>query len=421
MNPRKQSEAPCLRPLAACAAGVLLACASTAPPRTLVLAGSGSAAHVPEPILAMPVTPASAPTGNMDVNPFQGARFYVNPDYQGEVDATIAGHPDRAAELARLKGNSTALWIDSISAVGRIPLWLDDAAAQSRAPGGPVVPVFVVYDLPNRDCAANASTGELTHENGGEARYREEFIDAIAARFRAYPEQRIVVVLEPDSLPNLVTNLHIAKCALSEQLYKHSIAYAIATLSLPNVSVYLDAAHSGWLGWDDHRNGIARVFREVLDMAGGVHRIRGFATNVANYTTLSKGDGKQLEPSNPCPDELSYVSRLSEALAAVGITGRGYIVDTSRNGRAGIRKSWGNWCNIRGAGLGQRPTVAPAPSIDAYYWVKPPGESDGSSDSSMAGFDENCASEDAASGAPRAGQWFERYLLDLVTHANPPL
>jgi len=47
--------------------------------------------------------------------------------------------------------------------------------------------LLVVYDLPNRDCAANSSAGELKVEENGVARYRTEFIDVIAAHFKNYP------------------------------------------------------------------------------------------------------------------------------------------------------------------------------------------------------------------------------------------
>src|SRR5690606_22857818 len=105
----------------------------------------------------------------------------------------------------------------------------------------PVVPVIVVYDLPNRDCSAKASGGEFLAEQQGEARYRREFIDPIAAEFAAHPELRIAVVLEPDSLANMATNMDVPKCAASADLYKRSVAYAIAKLSLPNVYLYIDA------------------------------------------------------------------------------------------------------------------------------------------------------------------------------------
>ncbi|WP_035702796.1 glycoside hydrolase family 6 protein, partial [Glycomyces tenuis] len=54
----------------------------------------------------------------------------------------------------------------------------------------------------------------------------------------------------------------------------------------------------------------------------------------------------------------------------------------------------GNWCNQAGAGLGERPQASPEAWIDAYVWIKPPGESDGASEEipndEGKGFDEMC-------------------------------
>lgn len=215
--------------------------------------------------------------------------------------------------------------------------------------------------------------------------------------------------------------MNIPKCAASDQAYRGSIAYAISKLAAPNVSLYLDAAHAGWLGWDGNRAKIARIYQEVLEAAGGVDKVRGFFTNVSNFNVLRGGDGHKLEASNPCPDELTYVSKLAETLLWAKIPGKGFIIDTGRGGRGGIRAKWGSWCNVHGAGFGERPRAAPTPLVDAYLWVKPPGESDGTSDPSAPRFDAMCASADAAPGAPEAGQWFASYFLDLVKNANPPL
>lgn len=370
-------------------------------------------------LVALPVQPASSPAAPAR-NPFEGARFFVDPDYASKVEQTATDHPALAQQLRQVASHPTALWIDSIAKVERVPEWLAQAEA-ARADGAPVVPVFVVYNLPNRDCSAKSSAGELSAANGGEQRYRTEFIDRIAAHLQAHPEQPSVVILEPDSLPNLATNLGVPKCAESEALYKHSVAYAIAKLSLPHVHVYLDAAHAGWLGWNGNRAAMAGIYQEVLTLAGGADRIRGFVTNVSNYNPIAGDDGQKLEPSNPCPNELVYVQKLAESLAEVGITDKGFIIDTSRNGRGGVRSTWGNWCNIRGAGLGERPRVAPAPLVDAYFWVKPPGDSDGTSDPRAARFDANCTSSDAAPGAPEAGAWFTSHFVELVQNANPPL
>jgi cellulose 1,4-beta-cellobiosidase len=369
-----------------------------------------------------PRAPAAGSSASVTIrdNPFAGARFYVNPEYVAKIESTVASVPAQAERLRRVEAFPTAIWLDSVAKARRASHYLDEAMAQERQSGQPVVTVFVLYDLPGRDCAATASGGELPI-GAGEARYKTDFIDPIAAQFRDHPSARIAILLEPDSLGNLATNLSVPRCAAAEQAYRHSIAYAVRTLSMPHVSIYLDAAHAGWLGWDRNRTRIAHIFKEVLDEAGGVGLIRGFATNVSNYNTLSDGDGKRLEPSDPCPDELTYVEKLSGSLAEAGITGKGFVIDTSRDGRGGIRAKWGVWCNAKGAGLGERPRASPAPGVDAYFWVKPPGESDGASEPSAPGFDAACSTPDSAPGAPHAGEWFTPYFLDLVANANPAI
>jgi len=353
-------------------------------------------------------------------NPFVGARFYVNPEYAAKVEATIAAAPTQAERLRKVEQFPTAIWLNSIATARGASRYLDEALALQKQGGPPVLTVFVVYNLPGRDCAAIASSGELP-VGAGEAKYKSDFIDPIAAQFRSHASQPIAVILEPDSLGNVATNLGNAKCAAAEQAYRHSIAYAVRTLALPNVSIYLDAAHAGWLGWDGNRGKISRIFKDVLDEAGGAGLIRGFSTNVSNFNTLSDGDGKRMEPSDPCPDELTYVSKLAASLADVGITGKGFVIDTSRDGRGGIRAKWGVWCNAKGAGLGERPRAAPALGVDAYFWVKPPGESDGASDPSTPGYDAACSTPDSATGAPHAGAWFTSYFLQLVENANPAI
>jgi cellulose 1,4-beta-cellobiosidase len=378
-----------------------------------------------EPPAEAPVTRSAAAIGDRaaEGNPFAGAGFHIDPGYVVKIEATIQAVPQRAAQLRKVEVAPTAVWLDSIAKVPAVSRTLDEAQAEEARSRTPIVTVFVVYDLPERDCSAQASAGELTVANNGENRYRTEFIDRIAAQFRAHASQRIVAVLEPDSLANIATNLKVGRCGVAEGVYRRSLAGAIKALSMPNVWLYLDAAHAGWLGWARNRAKIAQIFRDVLADAGGSEKVRGFATNVSNYDTLRGGDLARLEPSDPCPDELTYVEKLAGSLAEVGITGKGFLVDTSRNGRAGIKSKSGTWCNVAGAGLGERAQASPAPGVDAYWWIKPPGDSDGGSDPSAAGYDESCGpnSPDSLRGAPRAGQWFQAQLLQLVDNANPPL
>jgi cellulose 1,4-beta-cellobiosidase len=354
-------------------------------------------------------------------NPFKGVRFFLNPEFKSLVDATAAKHPDEAATIRKVANYPVGTWLSDLKAVGNLKGWLDEAKKQQDSSGVPTMSVIVVYNLPNRDCSAESSAGELKVEENGEARYRTEFIDPITAQFKAHPDQPIAVILEPDSLGNMATNMALPKCQQAKSVYKNGIVYAIKSFHLPNVSVYLDAAHAGWLGWDDNRAKIAKIFKTVLSEAGGPNMIRGFATNTSNYTHLSNRDGAALEPTNPCPNELAYVKTLAQTLAMYGFKNHGFIIDTGRNGKGGIRSKWGNWCNIRGAGLGERPRAEPSPGIDAYYWVKTPGESDGSSDPNGPRFDPMCGGPDAVKGAPQAGQWFEDYFMDLIHNAHPAL
>ncbi len=354
-------------------------------------------------------------------NPFKGVRFFLNPEYAASVEDTAKNHPAEAALIRKVAQYPTGVWLSDIKAVGNLKVWLDEAKRQQDETGKPTMTVIVVYDLPDRDCAAESSGGELKLEANGEARYRAEFIDPIAAQFRAHRSQPIAVVLEPDSLGNMATNMALPRCKEARSAYKNGVVYAIKSFHLPNVSVYLDAAHAGWLGWDDNRAKIAKIFKTVVNDAGGPRMIRGFALNTSNYTNLSNRDGAVLEPTNPCPNELAYARLLRETLAMYGFTHHGFIIDTSRNGKGNIRNRWGDWCNVHGAGLGERPRAEPAPGIDAYFWVKPPGESDGSSDPSAPRFDPMCAGPNAAKNAPQAGKWFEAYFMDLVHNANPPL
>ncbi len=361
---------------------------------------------------------APAPDGS---NPFAGARLYVNPDYTAALRGLARRHPEAAPLIRKMEAFPTAIWESSIEDTQSVTRHLDAARRQQLTGGVPVVTVFTVYDLPGRDCSAESSSGELSPDAAGEARYEHQFIDPIAAAFRAHRDQRIAVVLEPDSLANLVTNLDRPRCAAAADIYKRGIADAISTLSMPHVSIYLDAAHAGWLGWPKNLVRAVPLFKEVLQMAGGAHRVRGFALNVSSYDPVKVPETRPRDPHYAPNDELSYADDLARGLEAAGVTGKKFVIDTGRNGRADIRTVAGSWCNVKGAGLGERPRAAPAPLVDAYLYIKVPGESDGTSEPHAARFDPTCASDDAMPGAPQAGLMFDTYLIDLLRNAQPPL
>jgi len=51
-----------------------------------------------------------------------------------------------------------------------------------------------VYNLPERDCSALASNGELSLDNGGEAKYKE-YIDSIVKEIKAASSTKFVLAV----------------------------------------------------------------------------------------------------------------------------------------------------------------------------------------------------------------------------------
>ncbi len=400
-------------------------------------------------------------------NPYEGTNFYINSEYVKSISASqrnVAANVSTMME--KVKKYPTAVWLDRIAAIAGTTTAMGveghlnealDQQAKSGSPSKPVLVTFVVYDLPDRDCAAYASNGELKGDDGL-SKYKRDYIDVIYKKITsnpAYKKLRIVTVVEPDSIPNLITNKSIAACTSAESRYKEGVRYAVSKLSeAPNVYIYLDIAHSGWLGWE-HTPVAAKYYQEMLTPGGLLNKVRGFATNVANYTPWKEIFNPYTNENtyrsviegfyeyNKLIDENTYVKHLREYFP-----NHGFIVDTGRNGWQAKsetrpldqRAHRGNWCNIKGAGIGERPKASPAPGIDAYVWVKPPGESDGTSDKSASSpneegkrFDNMCGQEpvtrqsnksittDAMANAPHAGKWFPEQFQMLVQNATPAL
>lgn len=424
-------------------------------------------------------------------NPYAGAAGYVNPQYAANVRASARQEGGRLGRrIDRLASMPTAVWLDRIATVTggsgvsmTLRDHLDTALAQQRRSHRPVTITLVIYNLPNRDCAALASAGELTVANGGERRYRRDYIDPIA-RILSHPRYaslRKSVVVEPDSLPNLVTNLAEPACAEANEsgAYVEGVQYALDKLApIRNTYAYLDIAHAGWLGWDPNFPNAVTLLTDVVEgTRAGVASVDGFVTNTSNYVPTEEVflpdpnldfGGLPLRSNsyhqwNPYLDELDYAQALRTAFVAAGFPDSiGMLIDTGRNGWGGQarptevseatdletyvaesridrRPIRSDWCNQTGAGIGARPTARPAEGIDAYVWVKPPGESDGVSEEGVVDPDDPNKRHDpmcdpdgpnrydpnfgtnALPGAPHAGRWFHAQLVMLVENAYPAL
>ncbi|MFD0024304.1 glycoside hydrolase family 6 protein [Streptomyces sp. NPDC058382] len=419
-------------------------------------------------------TPASA-AARVD-NPYVGATAYVNPDWSAKAAAEPGG--------SAIADEPGFVWMDRIAAIEgsseakSLREHLDTALDQ-----GANLFQVVIYDLPGRDCAALASNGELGPTELD--RYKDEYIDPISEILAdpAYANLRIVTIIEPDSLPNLVTNAGGSEgsteaCATMKANgnYEKGVGYALHTLgAIPNVYNYVDAAHHGWLGWDTNFTPAAQEFKKAATSEGAtVADVTGFIVNTANYSALKEPNfdindsvnGTTVRQSkwvdwNYYVDELSFAQALRTELVGQGFASNiGMLIDTARNGWGGSgrpagpgpttgvdayvdggrvdrRIHAGNWCNQSGAGVGERPTTAPEPGIDAYVWAKPPGESDGNSapidNDEGKGFDRMCDPTYTGNGrngnsltgalpnSPLAGHWFSAQFQELVRNAYPPL
>ncbi|KAI9055814.1 hypothetical protein LZ554_000754 [Drepanopeziza brunnea f. sp. 'monogermtubi'] len=355
-------------------------------------------------------------------NPFSGVALYANPYYASEINtyaipSLTGAMAIKAAAVAKV---STFVWLDTMSKVPVMGTFLANIRALNAAGASPkVAGTFVVYDLPDRDCAALASNGEYSIANGGVANYKK-YIDAIKALLVTYSDVKVILVIEPDSLANLVTNMNVAKCSGAASAYKECTTYAIQQLNLPNVSMYLDAGHAGWLGWPANIGPAATLFGDLYRAAGSPSQVRGLATNVANYNAWSLTTCPSYTQGNSICDEQKYVNAIAPLLTAAGFPAH-FIMDTSRNGvQPTAQNAWGDWCNLKGTGFGVRPTTNTGNALqDAFVWIKPGGESDGTSDTSAVRYDPHCGYDDALKPAPEAGTWFQAYFEQLLTNANP--
>ncbi|KAM7185220.1 glycoside hydrolase family 6 protein [Naviculisporaceae sp. PSN 640] len=344
-----------------------------------------------------------------DVNPFAGKQYFVNPEWTGKLEQTRSaflaqGDKVNAANVKKVQKVSTFVWVSRLSELSRIDDAIKEARKVQRKTGKKQIIGLVLYNLPDRDCSAGESAGEFKSEENGLERYKKEFVAPYAKKLAAAPDLEFAVVLEPDSLGNLVTNMGVPQCEKAAPFYTEGIAHAIKSLQYKHVHLYIDAAHGGWLGWNDNLPLAAKEFAKVVQLAGkGKNKIRGFSTNVSNYNPYNATVREPYTEWSNSWDESNYATSLTPFLEAEGLPAH-FIVDQGRVALVGARKEWGEWCNVE-AGFGQVPTTKTNnPVVDSIVWIKPGGESDG-----------ECGME----GAPRAGHWFDEYTQMLVRNADP--
>ncbi|KAJ1461099.1 1, 4-beta cellobiohydrolase [Pelagophyceae sp. CCMP2097] len=398
----------------------------------------GSAVDPPFPPRTTLQTTATSLT-----NLFAAHPYYVNPTYAASLDSSISSAPgETRAALEEMKFVASAYWIDVKAKIS-----LEDTSGL-------------------RGILLDAVAGSTCKD--GLEEYRTQYIDPFAAVLAEFDGVvPVALVIEPDSLPNFVTNSADLRCGnpATTAAYTEGIKYAVTAIAAAtdHVAMYLDAAHGGWLGWDDNLEGFATAVAAL----GIEEHLRGLATNVANYQPLGEpcpagvdciegpGEGSAC-CADPCGlvgawnranNEYNYATRLVAAFKAKMPTwDPRVIIDTGRSGNAAARGDCATWCNPRDMGAGLKPTaqtLLPA-IVDALYWrvspfpappLKTPGESDGCtellpsaadarvSDGACARFDADCARPDSIGTqagepfAPEAGHWFDFQVKMLAANA----
>lgn len=347
---------------------------------------------------------------------------------------------------------------------GSSPEQVEHEVAQVVARADDRVPVLVAYNIPFRDCAQFSAGGATSM-----AEYTA-WIDAFAA---GIGDAEAVVIVEPDGLgiipwyTNINNELEWCQPAEADPATAADERFAMlnhavdALKANPSTVVYLDGTHSGWLGVGDAA--------DRLDQAG-VERADGFYLNASNYqyTTnqvfygtwisqcLAQGDyancANQYWNGGPLPSMIAQLSGEWTGVAlssygewsedatdpALNVSGYSYrfwgeptthfVVDTSRNGlgpwdwaAAGYSDAGSaqDWCNPPDRGLGLKPTTDTGNElVDAYLWIKVPGESDGACfrDGSLGALD-----PERGILNPPAGAWFSEQARELLSLAVDPL
>jgi len=425
--------------------------------------------------------------------------FYVPPPDPGAVEqiAALAKKHDlkNALRLTAMVATPQAVWF-----TGGTPKEVEKSVKKTMAQAAfqRRTPVLVAYDIPFRDCAQYSGGGAV--DTAAYRAWIDGFAKGIGRgeavvilepdSLGIIPYNTTIYGAEESCKPTVAgpDGAPMPAPGASPADRYAQLQYALAQLQerAPNATVYLDGTHAAWLGVGE---AAYRLDRAGRDSATGERHARGFYLNASNFQTTEQSaqfgtwvsmctafatnpeeGGWRLgnfswcsSQYNPATDyAVDYSAEYAATVTAQlqGLMGTAtatlpFVLDTSRNGRGvldvsryaaapynqpasaiGSLKS-GSWCNPPGAGLGLRPSASTGvPLVDAYLWIKAPGQSDGSCDiaGGARGWDYSAYNPWGVSGDagnhfdplwgkvdPAAGAWFAEQAMELAQKANPPL
>jgi endoglucanase len=286
-----------------------------------------------------------------DIPPMANMSLYVDPNSQAAiwVRANEGQRPQDAMLMRKISEQPMAVWLTNDGAPNVVREVL------GRAGGAAVV--FVAYNIPDRDCGSHSSGGAASYEG-----YRA-WLASLVGQMRGS-----MLIWEPDALAH--------DCAGNERVAAAKIAVEFAAQN--RIPLYLDAGHPNWHSSDEMAKRLA---------AAGVAGATGFSLNVSNFVETGR--------------VVQYGREIVAILASRhNAPDKHFVVDTSRNGNGSFEGA-DAWCNPPGRALGEKPAMVSSGALDAFLWIKRPGESDG-----------------ACRGGPSAGQFWPEYALLLAERAK---
>ncbi|MEO3747793.1 glycoside hydrolase family 6 protein [Plantactinospora sp. B5E13] len=290
-------------------------------------------------VTALAVT-ATVGVGLLRPSPAQAAdsAFYVDPDTSAARWVAANPNDSRTAIIRdRIASVPQGRWYTQNNpgtVRGQVDSFVGAAAAAGK------IPILVVYNIPNRDCSGASSGGLPSH-----TAYRQ-WVDQVAAGLSGRPA---TVILEPDVLALMSTCMSESQQAET----RASMAYAGKAFKRASsqARVYFDAGNSAW-----HAPSVMASRLVGADIANSAD---GISVNVSNYRSTNES-----------------VNYAKAVVAATGAPNLKIVVDTSRNGNGPAPDS--EWCDPPGRAIGTASTSNTGDSaIDAFLWIKLPGEADG--------------------------------------------
>nr|MDT0514475.1 glycoside hydrolase family 6 protein [Streptomyces sp. DSM 41633] len=325
----------------------------------LLLAATPACSGGPAPAPGSPAAPARAPS---PVTADAESPYWVDPRSRAARQVAAweaAGRNSDAQVLRRIADRPTALWGPG----GDPGPEIRRAAAGARATGRTLL--LAAHNIPDRDCGQ--------HPAGGAANARA-YRNWIGAFADGIGNTKALVVLEPGAVAHTVDGCTPAG--------RHAERYRLLSEAVgrlkrnPNTRVYLDA-------------GDPASVENPTDLVGpltkaGLEHADGFAVNVSGF--------------QPDAAARAYGARISERTG-----NRHFVIDTGRNGAGPLPGDRAQaWCNPPGRALGTPPTDRTGdPLVDAYLWIKRPGDSDGT-----------------CRGGPPPGTWWPDHALGLARRAT---